>query len=679
VSYTGLSQVEWSNKMILNDKTVVYSEGVLNESSFNIKEENVAHIFSILRSQLYSDKIGAIIREYITNAIDAHTEANVSKPITICIPCGFSNEFVVRDYGYGLSKEDVINIFASYGESTKRNSNSFTGMLGIGSKSAFAYASSFTVISRHKGIRTIYQAYIDETNVGKIAEINSQPTTESGLSVHVSIERKDINQFQNTLKEFFRYIDYRPELLGTDFDLQEPITSLTGSSWKFVEINNYNWRRTREVYFVMGNVTYKSTVEILNNQLTMDLKWLDCLNNSFLVVDVPIGKIKPSASRESLEFNELTKNYIRNILYDIKRELVNKMREKFEQCTTKYERHCVAYDLNNKFQDLTPYDIKAWIKLIDSNFASTLNTDDLKIKLINKSFPYILDKNSAYISPNTKYIVYHQAQKLTHITQRMTEYFEGLSATDPIQTLMLIKFDKQEYMDRFMNHPSVLGAEFINAESLPFTRAESTSLKSEDAKIYKFNRGRRLNLEFWQPAKTIPSENVVYVEISSFKPKQYKDNKYIDDVIDYLSYVHIKFDTPTIYGVKSSELKKVVQPDWIELKDYLLQVINEWKLNNPDKVLNYEYFKNASVFEKELISDFEYLSHLKTNLDEYYKSQTHLFNLEVALGKFDITMFEYKPPKEFEQLYSRYPFMQAFHCTMSYPDKIRLIKYLDMS
>jgi len=380
-----------------------------------------------------------------------------------------------------------------------------------------------------------------------------------------------------------------------------------------------------------------------------------------------------------LEFNELTKNYIRNILYDIKRELVNKMREKFEQCTTKYERHCVAYDLNNKFQDLTPYDIKAWIKLIDSNFASTLNTDDLKIKLINKSFPYILDKNSAYISPNTKYIVYHQAQKLTHITQRMTEYFEGLSATDPIQTLMLIKFDKQEYMDRFMNHPSVLGAEFINAESLPFTRAESTSLKSEDAKIYKFNRGRRLNLEFWQPAKTIPSENVVYVEISSFKPKQYKDNKYIDDVIDYLSYVHIKFDTPTIYGVKSSELKKVVQPDWIELKDYLLQAINEWKLNNPDKVLNYEYFKNASVFEKELISDFEYLSHLKTNLDEYYKSQTHLFNLEVALEKFNITMFEYKPPKEFEQLYSRYPFMQAFHCTMSYSDKIRLIKYLDMS
>ena len=71
--------VEWSDKMILNDKTVVYSEGVLNESSFNIKEENVAHIFSILRSQLYSDKIGAIIREYITNAIDAHTEANVSQ------------------------------------------------------------------------------------------------------------------------------------------------------------------------------------------------------------------------------------------------------------------------------------------------------------------------------------------------------------------------------------------------------------------------------------------------------------------------------------------------------------------------------------------------------------------------------------------------------------------------
>ena len=116
-----------------------------------------------------------------------------------------------------------------------------------------------------------------------------------------------------------------------------------------------------------------------------------------------------------------------------------------------------------------------------------------------------------------------------------------------------------------------------------------------------------------------------------------------------------------------------------ELKDYLLQVTNEWKLNNLNKVLNYEYFKDANTFQKELISDYKYLSHLKTNLDEYYMNQTHLFTLEVALSKFDITMFEYKPPKEFEQLYSRYPFMKAFHCTMPYPDKIRLIQYLDMS
>lgn len=663
--------------MILNDKTVVFAEGVLNESLFNIKQENVAHIFSILRSQLYSDKIGAIIREYITNAIDAHTEANVTQPITITVPNGLSNEFIVRDYGFGLSKEDVINIFASYGESTKRNSNSFTGMLGIGSKSAFAYASSFTVISRHKGIKTIYQAYIDESNVGKIAEINSQPTTETGLSVHVSIERKDINQFHNTLTQFFRFIDYRPEFKGCQINIPDLKYNLSGSFWKFYEVTNQNWRSAKEVNFVMGNVTYKSTLEILSNQLIIDLKWLEHFYNSALIVDVPIGKIKPSASRESIEFNEATKQYIRDVLYDIKLQLINKMREKFEQCKSLYEKHCLAYEFVNNFHDITPKEIKSYSKLIDCEFASINRTDELKIKHINKSFPYVMDKNSIHIMPNSRFIVYHQGQKLTHITQRMTEYFEGLPTQDTMQNLVLIKFNNQDYMDRFINHPSILGAEFINAETLPFTRGINTALKSEDAKLYQFHYGRRLNLEIWQPAKITPSDNAIYVEISSFKPKRYSDNKYIDDVITYLDCIEIR--VPTVFGVKTSELKKVVQPDWIELKDYLIQKINEWKLNNPNKVRDYEYFKDASVFQKELISDFKYLSHLKTNLDEYYRNQSNLFHVEVALAKFNIEMFEYKPPKEFEQLYQRYPFMQSFHCTMSYPDKMRLIKYLDMS
>jgi hypothetical protein len=35
---------------------VVYSEGIQSESFFTVKQDNLAHIFGILRNQLYSNK-----------------------------------------------------------------------------------------------------------------------------------------------------------------------------------------------------------------------------------------------------------------------------------------------------------------------------------------------------------------------------------------------------------------------------------------------------------------------------------------------------------------------------------------------------------------------------------------------------------------------------------------------
>jgi hypothetical protein len=228
-----------------------------------------------------------------------------------------------------------------------------------------------------------------------------------------------------------------------------------------------------------------------------------------------------------------------------------------------------------------------------------------------------------------------------------------------------------------MSHPSLQGAEFINASTLSFTKIIQSSLKSEDAKIYQFNRGCRLNLETWKPAKSTPPLDAVYVEISSFKPKRYKDNGNIDRVINALFNIGIKVEN--IYGVKTSDIKNVVQPNWIELKDYLSQQINQWKINKKELVRDYEYFVDSNAFQKELISDYDYLHYLKPNLDSYYKCSISLNELKSSMDAFNISLFKYNPPKEFERLYNRYPFMKAFECSMSYSDKKRLIKFLDMS
>ena len=48
------------------------------------------------------------------------------------------------------SREDIFDIYATYGESTKRFTNSQNGQLGLGCKSGFAYSNSFLVISYNK-------------------------------------------------------------------------------------------------------------------------------------------------------------------------------------------------------------------------------------------------------------------------------------------------------------------------------------------------------------------------------------------------------------------------------------------------------------------------------------------------------------------------------------------------
>ena len=110
--------------------------------NFSIKQD--AHIFKVLRSKIYSDKILAVIREYSCNAVDAHVEAETpDKPIKITLPNAMNPHFIVRDFGKGMTDEDIFDIYATYGESTKRNTNSQIGQLGLGCKSGFAYSNSF--------------------------------------------------------------------------------------------------------------------------------------------------------------------------------------------------------------------------------------------------------------------------------------------------------------------------------------------------------------------------------------------------------------------------------------------------------------------------------------------------------------------------------------------------------
>ena len=162
------------------------------ESEFGIDQEDISFVIDLLRNQIYSNKPLAVIREYTTNAIDAHAEVGKPDlPVKVTLPTRFEPTFKVRDYGTGLTDEEIRNLYTRYCKSTKRNSNAFTGQLGIGCKAGFAYGDNFGVISYNNGTKNSYNAQIDESSKGKIILMDSSPTTEKdGMEIVISVADK---------------------------------------------------------------------------------------------------------------------------------------------------------------------------------------------------------------------------------------------------------------------------------------------------------------------------------------------------------------------------------------------------------------------------------------------------------------------------------------------------------
>ena len=138
------------------NKQVVHSHD-FDQVTCTIDAEDMRYVASLLRNN-YSNTRLAVVREITANALDANTEARANRPIEVKLPTSMNPSFAVRDFGGGLSKEDVFGLYSKYGKSTKRTSNNYIGAFGIGKFAPLSYGDSFTCTSFHGGLKshTIY-------------------------------------------------------------------------------------------------------------------------------------------------------------------------------------------------------------------------------------------------------------------------------------------------------------------------------------------------------------------------------------------------------------------------------------------------------------------------------------------------------------------------------------------
>jgi len=310
--------------IVTQNKANVVTQGVQGAVSFGIKQEGLAHIFNVLRNQLYSDKILAVLREYSCNAVDAHTEAGHNRPIEVSLPSRLSLELKIRDYGTGLSETDIQEIYAFYGESTKRKSNSLIGQLGLGSKSAFAYGDNFVINSFYNGIKTTYNAYIDPSQIGQIATLASAPSNEAnGVEIVIPVKPADCETFVNTARSLFQHFKVKPVVRGAaDFNYETRNPIYSGSDWRLLKADRNQYGR--QALAIMGNIAYRVSADALkldeNNADEAVIERL--LANCDIELDVAIGDCDIAASREGLQYTDRTIENIKKRILVIRDYLV---------------------------------------------------------------------------------------------------------------------------------------------------------------------------------------------------------------------------------------------------------------------------------------------------------------------------------------------------------------------
>jgi hypothetical protein len=295
--------------MIPNTKDrELISSPITASGTFGISLKDSPFIMSILRDQIYSDKIMAVLREYSANAWDAHRMIGKHDvPIKVVVPTTMAPTLIIRDYGPGLSMDDVFTVYTQYGSSTKRNDNSAVGMLGIGSKSGFAYSDSFTITSWHGGTKRIFVAALDKTEAGLINLLDEEKCSsdETGIEVQIAVKPTDALEFQSKAQKLFKYFEPRPDI---NVDLPPGPTEQTklknGTIFKQWADDQNQWTA------VMGCVPYRLDLNQVRAANNNGAGVADYLFNVGGILYFDIGAVKIAASREEMKYTDDTKKAI---------------------------------------------------------------------------------------------------------------------------------------------------------------------------------------------------------------------------------------------------------------------------------------------------------------------------------------------------------------------------------
>lgn len=379
------------------------SEQFNTEDDGELQMEASAKAFQIVSSGLYSNKVRAVIRELSTNAWDSHIDAgNTDTPFTVHLPNNIEPWFSVRDYGVGLDREEVKNVFLTYFKSTKNDRNDSTGMLGLGSKSPLSMSNSFNVTAIKDGIKRSFTVYIKDNGKPGISFMGQKETDEApGVEILLTVER-DYGRWLKEAREVFYHFPVQPEVLGvSDFEVMKreyDMDNITPRAHSFI---GNMWDSHRSSYAVQGPVEYPINRSILEQDENFP-EHLHYLLKFRFEIHVEMGELDIAASREELSYIPLTVKNLAKYYQEIHESLTERAKEEIVQGTERENIETVHHICNSHqwHDSVLQHCITQWLEQ-DSGEVARITAPTLYKRVLTSVFN---EKRKEIIEENKQYI-----------------------------------------------------------------------------------------------------------------------------------------------------------------------------------------------------------------------------------------------------------------------------------
>lgn len=310
-------------------------------------------MFNTLIAGLYQNKIESIVRESCANAFDGHTKrGNVETPFLVHAPTMLEPWYSVRDYGCSMDHEMVMKLYTTLGWSSKEESDTMVGCFGLGSKSPFAYAETFTVTTFLDGVKRIYICYMDDNDWPKIILSDTLDTDEEqGVEISVPVREPDFPAFRRSIQRVAVGYDVMFETVGVNVTPIKynsrsetyDVVSRTGNQHYLIDgvLPLGPYARVGVVLYPIDhmNSSVQEAIAARNPDLA---RFVGTQTMGDVIVNIPISVASVTPSREFLSYTKEMIDVIVDVYETIFAGLQKEVADLYEGCETKWD-YAVRY------------------------------------------------------------------------------------------------------------------------------------------------------------------------------------------------------------------------------------------------------------------------------------------------------------------------------------------------